>query len=101
MSSTGPTAVLNIKLKGLGSVKSSEPQEGHLDDLNWSAFHLALQFLQSIKGSVNVSWCPENLRTLGFVSIDASKPSTSSLSKTIDLHQDCLRLFFSSTPKGP
>jgi len=31
-----------------------------------------------------VSWCPENLRTLGFVSIDASKPSTSSLSKTID-----------------
>ena len=30
-SSIGPTLVLNIKLKGLGSVRSLEPQEGHLD----------------------------------------------------------------------
>ena len=28
-SSTGPTVVLNIKLKALGSVRSFEPQAGH------------------------------------------------------------------------
>ena len=79
-SSMGPTFVLNIRLKGLGSVRSSDPQEGHLLSDRLSARHLDLQDLQSVNGSVNVSSWPENFKTEGLLKMAASKPSTSSLS---------------------
>ena len=72
---TGPTLVLNIILKSLGSVSSSPLHWSGI----WSSLNLSPQLLQSIRGSVNVSSWPEYLRTSGWVSIDVSKPSTSSL----------------------
>ena len=56
-SSTGPTWVLNIKLKLRASVKVSfEPQFGQAPDSgSWSARQRSLQLRQSTSGSVNVA----------------------------------------------
>ena len=56
-SSTGPTCVLNIRLKLRASVKLSlAPQFGHAPDSgSWSARKRSLQFRQSTSGSVNVA----------------------------------------------
>ena len=58
--------VLNIKLKGLSSVKSFDLQLGQLLFSSWSDFHLDLQDLQSTSGSVKVSTCPEYFKTSGY-----------------------------------
>ena len=50
---------------------------------------------------LNDKKCPECFRTTGELKIEASKPSVSSRSYTIDFHQACLRLFLNSTPIGP
>ena len=79
-SSIGPTLVLNIRLNGLGSVKSVDLHAGHLESSIKSLLQRALQALQSTIGSENVSSCPECLRTIGFDKIEASKPSILSVS---------------------
>src|SRR6476646_5012263 len=55
--STGPTNVLNIRLKFRASVKLSlAPQLGHAPDAGrWSARNRSWQFRQSTSGSVNVA----------------------------------------------
>ena len=42
---------------------------------NLSALYLALQLLQSVKGSEKPSKCPEAFQTLGFIKIAASRPT--------------------------
>jgi hypothetical protein len=102
-SSTGPTKVLNIKLKWRASVKLSlAPQLGHAPDSGrWSARKRSLQLRQSTSGSVNVARCPLASQTFGDMRIDASRPTMSSRSCTIERHHASLTLRLSSTPSGP
>ena len=66
-SSTGPTNVLNIRLKLRASVKLSlAPQLGHAPDAGrWSARNRSWQLRQSTSGSVNVAEVPARLPHLG------------------------------------
>src|ERR1700730_14559688 len=70
-SSTGPTWVLNIRLKLRASVKVSfEPQLGHAPDSgSWSARNRSLQLRQSTSGSVKVATWPLASHTFGAMRI--------------------------------
>src|SRR3954469_16067650 len=101
--STGPTYVLNIRLKLRASVNVSFcPQFGHAPDSgSWSARKRSLQLRQSTSGSVNVPTWPLASHTLGAMRIAASRPTTSLRSCTIERHHASLTLRFKSTPRGP
>ena len=66
-----------------------------------SARCLRLHSLHWTSGSVKLSTCPLAIHTFGCMSIDASSPSTSSRSRTIDFHHWSLTLRLSSVPTGP
>src|SRR5918911_2176631 len=98
--------VRNIRLKGLGSVRSKEPQLGHADCdspflsarvSSLSARRRVLHSRQSTSGSLNVSSWPEYFQTRRLRMMEESMPSMSSRSCTIQRHHACLTLLESST----
>ena len=100
LSSTGPMLVLNIRLNMRGW--SSVPLHmGQFSVSSVSARCLRLHSLHWTSGSVKLSTCPLAIHTLGCMSIEASIPSTSSRSRTIDFHHWSLTLRLSSVPTGP
>ena len=78
------------------------PQLGHAPESgSWSARKRSLQLRQSTSGSVKVATWPLASHTFGAIRMEASRPTTSSRSCTIERHQASFTLRLSSTPRGP
>ena len=68
----------------------------------WSARISLRQLpLHMLIGSEKVSRWPEAFQMAGCMMMEASSPSTSSRSRTMNRHQRSLMLRFSSQPSGP
>ena len=86
--SLGEGAVLPAARAGVRVVELVEPEP-------------LLALLQSTSGSVKFARWPDASHTAGGLRIDASMPTTSSRSCTIDRHQAFFTLRSISTPRGP
>ena len=102
-SATGPAWVENIRLNWRASVKAPvRPQSGQASgSASLSARCRAPQPRQSTSGSLKFWRWPEASNTAGGDRIDASRPTTSWRSCTIERHHCRLTLPSSSTPRGP
>src|SRR5690606_2069657 len=101
--STGPGCVLDMRLKWRASVKELfEPQFGHVSgSSSLSRRNRSLHSRQSTSGSVKLARWPDASHTGGGDRIEASRPTTSWRSCTIERHHASLTLRSSSTPTGP
>src|ERR1017187_4190545 len=97
---TGPSWVLNIRLKARASVKSLEPQLGQTPSI-LSSRQRSLHLRQSTRGSVKVSKWPEGAHRAGGPRTAASRPTMSSRVWTMEYHQACFTLRSMLTPSGP
>ncbi len=98
-----PAWVLNIRLNARASVNvPCLPQLGQVfGSSSLSTRNRSLHSLQSTSGSVKLARCPEASHTGGGDRIDASSPTTSWRSCTIDRHHASWTFRSSSTPIGP
>jgi len=83
------------------SVKSSPLKEIPFSSSRWSALNLDLQDLQSIKGSLNLSMCPEVSHTLLFKIIEESNCTTLACCVMNSFFHAALMLSFNIAPSGP
>ncbi len=106
VSSSGPTRVLNMRLKCRGSVRSHFSYSPgcllgfapHSTWSRWSARKRSLQNLQSTSGSWKPSTWPETSQTRGLRMTDESRATMSSLSRTIASSQRAFTFSLRRTP---